>query len=90
MARSRKDPRHRAREAALQILYQWDIGKRDIDRSSATFFDLQWPNVDPPADHVAETVILRDERQQVGKKEYGDQPAQHCCSLTPKIGPPLS
>jgi transcription antitermination protein NusB len=48
MARARKDPRHRAREAALQILYQWDIGKRDIDQSSATFFDLQWPNADPP------------------------------------------
>ena len=26
MARARKDPRHRAREAALQILYQWEIG----------------------------------------------------------------
>ena len=24
MARSRKDPRHRAREAALQILYHWE------------------------------------------------------------------
>ena len=33
MARARKDPRHRAREAALQILYQWDIGKRDVDKS---------------------------------------------------------
>ena len=38
MVRARKDPRHRAREAALQILYQWDIGKGDIDRSSETFF----------------------------------------------------
>ena len=52
MARARKDPRHRAREAALQILYQWDIGKRDIDKSAATFFDLQWPNSDPPADDL--------------------------------------
>ena len=30
MARARKDPRHRAREAALQILYQWDLAHRDI------------------------------------------------------------
>ena len=62
MARARKDPRHRAREAALQILYQWDIGKRDIDKSSATFFDLQWPNTDPPADDLREfaTALARD------------------------------
>ena len=62
MARARKDPRHRAREAALQILYQWDIGKRDIDKSAATFFDLQWPNTDPPADDLRgfATALARD------------------------------
>ena len=62
MARARKDPRHRAREAALQILYQWDIGKRDIDKSAATFFDLQWPNADPPADDLRDfaTALARD------------------------------
>ena len=62
MPRARKDPRHRAREAALQILYQWDIGKRDIDKSSATFFDLQWPNTDPPTDDLRDfaTALARD------------------------------
>ena len=45
----KKDPRHRAREVALQILYQWDVGRADVDRASETFFTLQWPNVDPPA-----------------------------------------
>jgi transcription antitermination protein NusB len=62
MGRPRKDPRHRAREAALQILYQWDIGKRDVDQSSATFFDLQWPNTDPPAEDLREfaTALARD------------------------------
>ena len=62
MDRARKDPRHRAREAALQILYQWDIGKRDIDKSAATFFDLQWPNSDPPADDLRgfATALARD------------------------------
>ena len=62
MARARKDARHRAREAALQILYQWDIGKRDIDKSSATLFDLQWPNTDPPADELRAfaTALARD------------------------------
>ena len=62
MARARKDPRHRAREAALQILYQWEIGKRDAEQSSATFFDLQWPNTDPPADDLRDfaTALARD------------------------------
>jgi len=46
----KKDPRHRAREAAVQILYQWAIGRGDVDRAAETFFALQWPNVDPPSD----------------------------------------
>jgi transcription antitermination protein NusB len=44
----KKDPRHRAREAALQILYQWEIGGRDVARATETFFTHQWPNADPP------------------------------------------
>jgi transcription termination factor NusB len=51
MARTRKDPRHRAREAALQILYQWEIGGRAADQSADTFFTRQWPDADqPPGD----------------------------------------
>ena len=45
----KKDPRHRAREAALQILYQWDIGRGEVDRAAETFFSEQWPNAEPPA-----------------------------------------
>jgi N utilization substance protein B len=48
----RKDQRHRAREAALQILYQWDIGGGDVERAAVTFFALQWPDADPPADSL--------------------------------------
>jgi N utilization substance protein B len=44
----KKDPRHRAREAALQILYHWEIGNRDIARATEVFFAHQWPNADPP------------------------------------------
>ena len=51
MTRARKkDQRHRAREAALQILYQWDIAGGDVARAAGTFFALQWPDVDPPSD----------------------------------------
>ena len=49
---AKKDPRHRAREAALQILYQCEIGKTDVTRAAATFFDLQWPDTEPPADEL--------------------------------------
>ena len=48
----KKDPRHRAREAALQILYQWDIGRGDVDQAAETFFTFQWPNADPPSDEL--------------------------------------
>jgi transcription antitermination protein NusB len=48
----RKDPRHRAREAALQILYQWDVGRGDVDRAADTFFSQQWPDPDPPAEEL--------------------------------------
>jgi N utilization substance protein B len=49
---TKKDPRHRAREAAVQILYQWEIGRGEVNRASETFFALQWPNVDPPSDEL--------------------------------------
>jgi len=62
VARARKDPRHRAREAALQILYQWDLARRDVAKTADTFFDLQWPNTDPPADDLRAfaTALARD------------------------------
>ena len=40
----KKDPRHRAREAALQILYQWELTHRDVARTAETFFEHQWPD----------------------------------------------
>jgi transcription antitermination protein NusB len=48
----RKHRRHRAREAALQILYQWEIGKVDVERAVETFFSRQWPDEVPPADDL--------------------------------------
>ncbi len=41
------EQRHRAREAALQILYQWQVGKSGVERASDTFFGLQWPDDQP-------------------------------------------
>jgi N utilization substance protein B len=42
-----KTARRRARQAALQILYQWEVGGVAVDRAAATFFDLQWPGREP-------------------------------------------
>ena len=44
--------RHRAREAALQILYQREIAKTDVDRALETFFGLQWPEPGPPPEEL--------------------------------------
>jgi transcription antitermination protein NusB len=46
----KKDWRRRGREAALQILYQWDLGRADIEVTIDTFFDLQWPDLQAPPD----------------------------------------
>lgn len=48
----KKDLRHRAREAALQILYQWEIGQTDVPRAIDTFFSLQWPDEAPPPEEL--------------------------------------
>ena len=58
----KKDPRHRARESALQILYQWEVGQTPIDNAAETFFDLQWNDAQPPAETLREasTSLARD------------------------------
>jgi N utilization substance protein B len=64
----RKDDRHRAREAALQILYQWDINRGDVVQAADTFFSLQWPDADPPADSLRDTAsaLARDTVARLG------------------------
>jgi N utilization substance protein B len=44
---ARKDPRHRAREAALQILYHWEIAGGEVERAADLFFGQQWPDTGP-------------------------------------------
>jgi N utilization substance protein B len=48
----KKDPRRRAREATLQILYQWEIGRGEVGAAATTFFAHQWPDRDPPASEL--------------------------------------
>ncbi|HEY7290482.1 MAG TPA: transcription antitermination factor NusB [Vicinamibacterales bacterium] len=58
----KKDPRRRAREAALQILYQWELAGGDVAQVADTFFAHQWPNPDPPPESLREfaTALARD------------------------------
>ena len=53
----KKDRRHRAREAALQILYQWEVGRTSIDQAAETFFDLQWNDAQPAAESLREFAV---------------------------------
>lgn len=48
----KKDRRRRAREAALQILYQWEVGGGDASGAASTFFAHQWPDREPPTDEL--------------------------------------
>jgi N utilization substance protein B len=48
----KKDRRHRAREATLQILYQWEVGRTDVGHAADTFFTLQWPDQAGPAEQL--------------------------------------
>ncbi len=62
MKAARRDPRRRARELALQILYQWDVGRTDVATAADTFFDLQWAGPDELTDDLrqAATELAHD------------------------------
>jgi N utilization substance protein B len=60
------DPRHRAREAALQILYHWEVGRTEVDQAARMFFELQWAGAQPAdqklrdfATRLAEDTVAR-------------------------------
>ncbi len=71
MKGARKDPRHRAREAALQILYQWEVGRTDVASAADTFFDLQWADPEPPADEFRAfaTELAHDTVRRLGEAD---------------------
>jgi N utilization substance protein B len=48
----RNDQRHRAREAALQILYHSEVGRTDVPQAIQTFFEFQWSGPRPPSEEL--------------------------------------
>jgi len=51
------DSRHRAREVALQMLYQWEVGRAPIDEVCRTFW-TGGPAGTPPAESVRSFATL--------------------------------
>jgi N utilization substance protein B len=50
----KKDRRRRARETALQILYQWEVGKIDVARAAENVLGPQWPDAQAAPEEVSE------------------------------------
>ena len=48
--RAGREPRHRAREAAVQMLYQWEVGRSSLDDVLETF----WLHDDSPAAELSD------------------------------------
>jgi N utilization substance protein B len=42
-----RERRHRAREAALQMLYQWEVGREPIDQVIESYWDIDRPGERP-------------------------------------------
>jgi len=52
------DPRHRARECALQMLYQWEVGRLSMAEVQETFWSTAGDSV-PPAAPAARDLAAR-------------------------------
>ena len=50
-------PRHRAREAALQILYFWEIGRTQPQAATETFFDEHQPEAEEGVRAFADRLV---------------------------------
>lgn len=44
--------RHRARQAAVQMLYQWEVGQHDIEEVVRTFWSTNLPGLEAVPDNV--------------------------------------
>jgi transcription antitermination protein NusB len=63
-----RETRHRGREAALQILYQWELAQTDVSQAADTFFGEQWPGDEPPS------VLLRTFASDLARDTVGRLP----------------
>lgn len=72
--------RHRSRQRALQVLYQWDMTKRPMDDAIRAFYDTL------RADKTAEDKVEEpDPESQDGRDEFMEELARGASEMAPDI-----
>ncbi|RPI47725.1 MAG: transcription antitermination factor NusB [Acidobacteria bacterium] len=52
MPRARQRTRHRGRQAAVQMLYQWEVGQHDVEEVLRTFWTANLPGAEGAPENV--------------------------------------
>lgn len=74
--------RHRSRQRALQVLYQWDMTKRPVDEAIRAFYDTL------DADQVAEEPMEEPDDEEApakGRDEFMEELARGAAEMAPDI-----
>jgi N utilization substance protein B len=74
--------RHRSRQRALQVLYQWDMTKRPVDEAIRAFYDTL------DADKIAEEPMEEaddEEPSTPGRDEFMEELARGASEMAPDI-----
>ncbi len=73
--------RHRSRQRALQVLYQWDMTKRPVDEAIRAFYDTL------DADKVAEERVEEEDEPEPGdgRDEFMEELARGASEMAPDI-----
>jgi len=77
--------RHRSRQRALQVLYQWDVTKRPVDEAIRAFYDTL--EADKSAEAKVEEVNPEeaDETGQDGRDEFMEELARGTSAMAPEL-----
>lgn len=71
--------RHRSRQRALQVLYQWDMTKRPVDEAIRAFYDTL------RADKTAEAKVEEEPEAPDGRDEFMEELARGASEMAPDI-----
>jgi transcription antitermination protein NusB len=76
--------RHRSRQRALQVLYQWDMTKRPVDEAIRTFYDTL--DADKMAEEpMEEKAGLDEEEAASGRDPFMEELARGASEMAPDI-----
>jgi len=71
--------RHRSRQRALQVLYQWDMTKRPVAEAIRAFYDTL------RADQAAEEKVEEETDAEAGRDEFMEELASGASAMAPDI-----